>query len=128
MSLCIAAGGTILTLAATAFSLSWTHSVEKTDWTENWTVQSNQLVLESARVEGSGAGIGLPDNAIRTEAGWTYTPDLPPLKRLVLASSGATVSAWTLCADGECFELGDSPGAGVGIWSETDCYAEEEAS
>lgn len=121
MSLCIAASGTIIALAANAFSLSWTHSVEKTVWVEEWRVDANHLVAVEASVQGSGAGIALPDNAVRTEKGWTYTPVLPPLEKLTLASSGATVSAWTLCANGECIELGEAQGDPVSIWAGADC-------
>lgn len=121
MSLCIAASGTILTLAASAFSLSWTHSVEKTNWAEEWIVQSHRLVLVQASVEGSGAGISLPDDAVRTGEGWTYKPGLPPLERLTLASSGATASAWTLCTATHCIELGGSQGDPITIWSAVNC-------
>lgn len=121
MSLCIAASGTVIALAANAFSLSWTHSVEKTIWVEEWRVESNRLVAVEAIVQGSGAGIAQPDDAVRTERGWTYTPTLPPLEKLTLASSGATVSAWTLCANGECIELGEAEGDPVSIWPGPGC-------
>ncbi|WMT89832.1 DUF1850 domain-containing protein [Pelagibacterium sp. H642] len=121
MSLCIAAGGKIIALAATTFSLSWTHSVERTLWQEQWIVREGKLAITQATVQGSGAGIGLPDNAVRSEDGWSYTPDLPPLERLSLAASGATPSAWTLCADGQCLELGAAAGDTVVLWADGQC-------
>ncbi len=66
MSLCIAAAGKIMTLAATSFTLSWTHSVEKTEWVEQWQVVHGGLQVISARVHGSGAGVALPDDAVLT--------------------------------------------------------------
>ena len=72
MSLCIAAGGKLIALAATAFSLSWTHSVEKTVWSENWIVQGNALKVVEASVEGSGAGIELPENAVLRDGRWAW--------------------------------------------------------
>ena len=58
MSLCIATGGQILALVASSFTLSWTHSVEKTEWIEHWQVEDSRLNLVSASVQGSGAGRG----------------------------------------------------------------------
>lgn len=121
MSLCIAASGAIIALAANAFTLSWTHSVEKTEWVEHWVVENDRLKVVEATVQGSGAGIDLPDNAIRTQTGWTYQPNLPPIERLSLASSGATVSAWKLCADGRCIDLGGDEGNLVNIWAGDVC-------
>ena len=121
MSLCIAASGKIITLAAAAFSLSWTHSVEKTLWQERWIVTNGQLEVIEGTVEGSGAGIYLPDNARRTEAGWTYTPALAPLDTLTLAASGMTPSPWTLCTQTRCLDLGAEAGDTVTLWSAPQC-------
>lgn len=111
MSLCILAGGKLVTLAVSAFTLSWTHSVEKITWREAWQVTPAGLVITEARVEGSGAGMDPPPDATFDGSGWTYRPDLPPLPRLVLADSGVAGS-WHLCADGSCRDLGGS-GAGT---------------
>lgn len=121
MSLCIAAGGTIIALAATSFSLSWTHSVEKTEWVEKWTVVEHTLRLEEASVQGAGAGISLPDNARLHDGFWTYSPDLPPLRQLSLAASGATASPWTLCTNTSCLQLGEHPGETINIWAAERC-------
>ncbi len=121
MSLCIAASGKLLTLAATAFSLTWTHSVEKTVWAEHWAVEDNSLLLDHASVQGSGAGIGLPDNAAFRDGAWHYRPSLPPLKELNLAASGATASPWMLCAADTCLQLGAEPDEPVRIWPADSC-------
>lgn len=113
MSLCILAGGKALTLAAAAFTLSWTHSVEKIAWQEDWTVAVDGLRLVEARVQGSGAGMEPPEGAVLKEGWWVYAPEIGPLPQLVLAASGATGSGWTLCAEGRCMEIGAAAGEPV---------------
>lgn len=121
MSLCIAASGKLIALAATAFSLSWTHSVEKTTWSENWIVEGGALRVVEASVEGSGAGIGLPGNAVLRNGRWVYSPHLAPVETLVLAASGATISPWTLCTEQSCLELGAAAADPVKIWTAALC-------
>ncbi|HEV7276627.1 MAG TPA: DUF1850 domain-containing protein [Devosiaceae bacterium] len=121
--LCIAAAGQVLSLAVAAFTLSWTHSVERTEWLERWQVQDGALRLEEARVQGPGAGIHLPEGARATGDGWTYRPQLPPQRRLTLAASGATGAGWSLCTDLGCREFGRTGGPPVEIWSATECAA-----
>jgi hypothetical protein len=115
--LCILAAGRTIALAATAFTLSWTHSVEKTRWEEDWRLAPSGLELVEARVKGSGAGMEPPAGAVLEGGWWTYRPALPPLPALVLASSGATGAGWTLCADGRCMEIGAAAGAAVELGS-----------
>ena len=38
LSLCLASAGIVKTLAIAAFTLAWTHSIEKVDWQEDWRV------------------------------------------------------------------------------------------
>lgn len=121
MMLCIAASGKIIALAATAFSLSWTHSVERTLWQEQWVVTDGRLQVVEGTVQGSGAGIYLPENARRTEQGWTYTPALAPLASLSLAASGTTPSNWTLCTASQCLELGPDAEGSITLWAGTQC-------
>ncbi|HZY67423.1 MAG TPA: DUF1850 domain-containing protein, partial [Devosia sp.] len=119
----------LLALAATSFTLSWTHSVEKTTWRESWTVAGDRLQLIEASVEGSGAGIAVPDDAVWADGRWTWRPDLAPLPHLTLAASGATASPWTLCpAGGECVELGGEPDEPVRLWAGEECGGEAYAS
>lgn len=123
--LCLASAGTIVALAASSFTLSWTHSVEKTLWREVWVVGEGRLDLVEASVEGAGAGIAVPDDAILRDGRWTYRPDLPPLTELVLAASGATVSPWRLClSDGSCQQIGAEAGEPVRLWVAEACSAE----
>lgn len=113
MSLCIVTGGKAVTLAITAFTLSWTHSVEKTEWRESWEIGPAGLYLVEARVKGSGAGMEPPPDARLENGWWVYQPPLKPLPTVALAASGATDGGWTLCADGQCRELGKAAGVPV---------------
>ncbi|MEM5491823.1 DUF1850 domain-containing protein [Hoeflea sp. AS16] len=106
LALCVAAGGKAVAIATTLFTLSWTHSVEKTEWAEAWRVTPQGLELTEARVKGSGAGMDPGEGARLEDGWWVWSPDTPLVPELVLASSGATVSAWKLCHAGGCLELG----------------------
>jgi hypothetical protein len=63
MSICFIAGGIAKALQVTAFTLVWTHSVQKTDWQEDWQVSAGGLTLVEARIKGSSAGIDPPAEA-----------------------------------------------------------------
>ena len=69
LSLCLASAGIVKTLAVAAFTLAWTHSIEKVDWQEDWRVTPQGLELVQARVKGSGAGMEPPSDA-RLVDGW----------------------------------------------------------
>ncbi|MBK3772835.1 DUF1850 domain-containing protein [Azospirillum brasilense] len=105
-ALCLSAlGGAVLAaLPGPAFTLSWTHSVEKTEWREEWRIADGRLVLTEARVKGSGAGMEPPDGARLADGWWVWTPAVPPLERVVLAASIFTPDH-ELCAGQECRPL-----------------------
>ncbi|MEW9836502.1 DUF1850 domain-containing protein [Mesorhizobium marinum] len=110
MSLCILAAGKTTVLAATAFTLSWSHSVEKTRWEEDWRVTPAGLEIVEARVEGSGAGMEPAEGAVLRDGWWVYAPGIGPRAELVLAASGATGGGWRLCAGTDCITLGAEAG------------------
>lgn len=110
IALCIVAAAKTTVLAASLFTLSWTHSIEKTRWEEDWRVTQNGLVISEARVKGSGAGMEPPDGSVLREGWWTYAPKLPAQPSLALASSGATLGGWKLCAEETCLDLGARSG------------------
>lgn len=110
MSLCILAAGKTMVLAASVFTLSWTHSVEKVRWEERWQATPAGLQITQARVKGSGAGMEPPENSVLKDGWWVYAPKVAPLERLVLAASGATGGGWELCAAGVCTQIADRPG------------------
>lgn len=105
MSLCLLAGGKLTAFALTAFTLTWTHTVERTAWEEDWRVTGDGLVLIEARIKGSGAGMEPPPSARFDGTWWRYSPALPPQQRLLLAHSAAPNSRWSLCWEGGCSEL-----------------------
>lgn len=102
---CLAVGATLLTLAAPAFTLSWTHSVERVDWQEEWRVEAEALVLTRARVRGSGAGMEPGEGARLVDGWWDWPADLR-VPSLALAASGATGAGWRLCSGGACHIIG----------------------
>lgn len=104
MSLCLAATAVAISLGVDAFTLAWTHSVERTEWRESWRVQGRALVLEEARVRGSGAGMEPPDGSMLRDGWWIYHAALE-VPSLRLAVSGATGRGWQFCADGRCSDL-----------------------
>ncbi|ANN58769.1 hypothetical protein A9174_19805 [Mesorhizobium loti NZP2037] len=106
MSVCIVAAGKITVLAVAAFTLSWTHSVEKTRWEEDWRVTSAGLQIVEARIKGSGAGMEPPEGARLEKGWWVYAPDMKALQSIVLAASGATGEGWTVCHKGSCMVVG----------------------
>jgi hypothetical protein len=113
LSLCLASAGVVKTLAVAAFTLVWTHSVEKTEWQEDWRVTANQLELVQARVKGSGAGMEPPADA-RLVGGWfQWQPRRAPMPEVVVGNSGAA-GDWRLCSDGNCRTLSEIFGHPVG--------------
>ena len=112
--ICVGEGAAALVIAANTFTLSWTHSVERTEWRERWTVEDGALRLVAASVAGSGAGIDPPEGAVLRDGAYHWRPDLPAVPSLALAASGATGGGWTLCpAGGECREIGAHAGGPV---------------
>jgi hypothetical protein len=116
MSACLLIAGKPVMLAAAAFTLSWTHSVEKTEWRESWRIANDELLLVEARVRGSGAGMEPGKNASLIDGWWVWRPENAPVRELVLAASGVTGNGWRLCGDGnDCVELGNRAGEPIPI-------------
>src|SRR6478736_10503544 len=89
LSLCLALGGVVKTLSIAAFTLVWTHSIEKVDWQEDWRITPKGLELVQARVKGSGAGMEPPPEA-RLSGGWfRWKPARPAMHEVTLGNSGA---------------------------------------
>jgi hypothetical protein len=106
--LCLAAAGFGLSLplpdSAPVFTLAWMHSIEKIRWEEDYRVVDGRLVLEQARIRGSGAGMEPPAGAVLRDGAWHYRPALAPLERLRLTRSPYT-SDYELCMAGSCQPL-----------------------
>jgi len=110
---CLLAGAAMIALSGGSFSLHWTHSVERIEWREEWSITQDGLTLTRAAVKGSGAGMEPGPDARPEDGWWVWQPDLPPQPELLLAASGATLSGWTLCSGGRCVEVGAEPGVPI---------------
>lgn len=92
-------------LAASRFTLAWTHSRERTRWEEDYRITpadqragSPLLHLVESRVKGSGAGVD-PSPTARLENSWYRDrPQRRPLTELFLARS-EHVADYELCVD-----------------------------
>jgi hypothetical protein len=113
LSLCLASAGAVKMLSIAAFTLAWTHSIEKTDWEEDWRVTDSGLELVQARVKGSGAGMEPPPQARLVHGWFQWQPQRLALPEVVLGNSGAA-GEWRLCHDGNCRTLSEILGHPVG--------------
>ena len=102
MALCLAAGGAVIRLATLTFMLSWTHSVQKTEWQEDWVVAPEGLKLTEARIESTGAGMEMPATARFNGRFWRWSPTLPPLREVQLRRSDAVPEGYRLCTAAGC--------------------------
>ena len=105
MSLCLAAAGLAVEIAASSFTLSWTHTIEKTEWQERWRVESGRLILAEARVKGSGAGMEPPPDARLERGFYVWNPGIERTEILLRRNPHA--GDWRLCAAGRCAALGE---------------------
>lgn len=114
MSTCLMAGAVALMLTGDAFQLSWTHSVEKTGWQEEWRIEAGHLHLTRAAIKGSGAGMEPGPDAVLKNGWWVWVPDLPPQPQIFIGASGATGAGWQICDPGssadDCMTIGEQPG------------------
>lgn len=122
MSVCFAVGGVTKMLQAAAFTLIWTHSVQKSDWQEDWRVTPDGLMLVEARVQGSGAGIDPPADARLVDGWWRWRPQPVPRSEVVLSHSDVA-GDWRICTAGRCRTLADilGPASAVGAVSMRSC-------
>jgi hypothetical protein len=106
LSLCLTSAGVVKVLSLAAFTLAWTHSVEKTAWQEDWRITPQGLELVQARVKSSGAGMEPPPEARLVDGWFQWQPKRAPMPQLVLANSGAA-GEWRICHDGTCRTLSE---------------------
>jgi len=98
---CLLVAGVVrATLPAPEFTLAWDHSVQKTRWEERYRVAGTELLLETARVQGSGAGMEPPPEAVFRDGWWTWRP-ATRVPELRLARSPYTRD-YALCWNGRC--------------------------
>jgi hypothetical protein len=113
LSLCLASSGVVKTLSIAAFTLAWTHSIEKTAWQEDWRVTPAGLELVQARIKGFGAGMEPPPDARLVDGWFQWQPKRAPMHEVVLGNSGAA-GEWHLCDHGHCRTLSEIFGAPIG--------------
>jgi hypothetical protein len=113
LSLCLASAGIVKALSIAAFTLVWTHSIEKVDWQEDWRVTPQGLLLTQARVKGSGAGMEPPPEARLVDGWFQWRPKRTAMPQVVLGNSGAA-GEWRLCHGGDCKTLSGILGHPVG--------------
>jgi len=104
MSFCLIAGALSVSLATSSLTLAWSHSVEHQLWEEDWRLEKGLLVLDAARVRGSGAGMEAGEDAVLKDGAWQWHPRVAPLEKIVLRRSGATAD-YRLCIRGACKPL-----------------------
>lgn len=113
LSLCLASAGAVKALSVAAFTLVWTHSIEKVEWQEDWWITPQGLELVQARVKGSGAGMEPPSDARLVDGWFQWRPKRAAMPEVVLGNSGAA-GEWRLCSEGNCRTLSDILGHPVG--------------
>ena len=111
IAVCLIVAGVVrATLPTEQFTLSWTHSVEKTRWEETYRVDGDRLALIEARIQGMGAGMEPPADARFANGWWTWRPKMPSLPALDLSRSPYTRD-YDICFASRCAELGALTGA-----------------
>jgi hypothetical protein len=113
LSLCLTSVGVVKTLSIAAFTLAWTHSIEKVEWQEDWRITAQGLELVQARVKGSGAGMEPPPEALLVDGWFQWNPARAVMPELVLGNSGAA-GEWRLCSEGGCRTLSEIFGHPIG--------------
>jgi hypothetical protein len=106
MSLCLVGAAKAVQISAVAFTLSWTHTVQRSEWQEDWQVVGDRLFLDEARIQGSGAGMEPPDEAVLRDGFYVWKPNLLPIPELILRRA-PEAGDWRLCAAGRCAQLGE---------------------
>lgn len=95
-------------IAATSFTLAWTHSIEKTRWEEDYRAEPGQpptLRLLAARIRGSGAGMEPPAGSVLKNGWYEYVPSHQPQGPLRLTRSAYTAD-YEWCEQGNCQPFG----------------------
>lgn len=107
LALCLIAGdGPPVRVESDRFTLSWTHSIEKVEWREEYRVTADGLLLERSLVKGSGVGMEPGPDARLVDGWWVSHPAMRPLPELILAASRFG-GDHTICIPDRCASLHD---------------------
>lgn len=94
----------MVVLPTQTMTLTWTHTVEKTGWEEDYSASAEGIFITEARIEAIGAGMEPPSSASREGRWWRYHPSLPTLASVELANSNFA-EGYSLCWNYECRAL-----------------------
>ena len=100
----LVAGALRASIPAQELTLAWTHSVEKSRWEELYRIAGKRLVLDRARVQGSGAGMDPAPDAKLDGGWWVWYPEHASFDALHLTLSPYTHD-YDLCWAGHCKPL-----------------------
>ncbi len=119
------AGVVRATLPSADFSVEWMHSIEHTQWREDYAIRDGRFEIERARIEGMGAGMDTGEGAVFDGSGWTWKPAIAPLEEIRLTLSPYTAD-YRLCAAGQCRSLREwagQPEGGTAVVTLRPCQA-----
>ena len=114
LSLCLASAGVVKALSIAAFTLAWTHSIEKIEWQEDWRVTPQGLELAQARVKGSGAGMEPPPEARLVDGWFQWQPERRGRCRKWCSPIPAPPANGGCAMDGNCRTLSEIFGHPIG--------------
>ena len=97
---CLTAGAVAAALAVQSFTLTWIHSVEKTEIQEDYTTAQDRLRLTEARIKTSGAGFDPPPGATLAGGWWRWQPGT--LLDGVTLARAAAPGDWRICVNNGC--------------------------
>ena len=126
MAFCLATGLAAASVAASAVTLTWTHSIEKVRWEESWRVEGSELVLETVRVRGHGAGMEPPPGAVLQDGAWVWHPASRHAV-LYLTRSGYTADYEWCMAGQPCMPLAEVIASDGDVTELRACPATEQA-
>jgi len=114
-------------VATQAFTLAWTHSIERVRWEEDYRVQIDpvtglpRLHAVAARIKGSGAGMEPPPDAVPRGGWYHYTPTIPYPQELRLTRSEFTPD-YDWCVQGQCQTMTHFIASNAGITRAAACF------
>lgn len=106
LSLCLIYGLQTIPLETNHLTLTWMHSVEKIRWEEDYERQDAVIKLQAARIQGSGAGMDPPEDAIFKNGFWSYQPILEAQPSYLFRLSRYTKN-YEICIADQCRIISD---------------------
>ena len=98
--ICLTAGVLAASLAAPGFTLTWIHSVEKTEIQEDYLVSGSRLLLTEERIKTSGAGFDPQPGSVLADGWWLWHPNR--LVEDITLAMAAAPGDWRICVNNAC--------------------------